>query len=132
MKRSPKLAQNAIEKGLIPLLLTILQQSEINLKQFAVLIFGDIARHSPDHAHAICVAIGQMSKTLNETIDAKLKKQIFCTLANVAEHNCELAEIVVNENIFPTVLIHLGHDSVFVQKQAARLVQEIAKQSLEV
>lgn len=73
-----------------------------------------------------------MSQILNETIDGKLKKQILCTLANVAEHNLELAEMVVNENIFPTVLIHLGHDSIYVRKQAARLVQEIAKQSLEV
>lgn len=122
----------AIGQGTVPLLQTILQQPELSLKHFAVLILGDIARHSSEHARAICETIGQLSRMLSDSIDTKLKKQILCTLANVAEHSRELAEVVVNGKIFPSVLIHLGHDNVFVQKQAARLVQEIAKQSLEV
>lgn len=122
----------AIDQGVVSILQTILQQPEQNLKQFAVLILGDIAGHSPEHAKEICETIGQLSRMLTDSIDTKLKKQILCTLANVAEHGRELAEVVVNGNIFPSVLIHLGHANVFVQKQAARLVQEIAKQSLEV
>lgn len=39
--------------------------------------------------------------------------------------------MVTQSDVFPKILIHLGHESVFVQRQAARLVLEITKHSLE-
>ena len=98
----------------------------------AACVLGDIARHSVNHAQAICDAGGliHLSRAL-DNIDTKLKKQALCALANVASHNRDLAEFVVEAEVFPKVLIHLGHEKDFVQKQGARLVQEIVKHSLE-
>lgn len=52
-------------------------------------------------------------------------------LKNISMHSPELAAIVVNADLFQKVIIHLGHDNIHVQKQAARLIQEIAKHNLE-
>lgn len=60
-----------------------------------------------------------------------LKRQALNALANVACHTTELAEFCVEAEIFPKILIHLGHEKDFVQKQGARLVQEVVKHSLE-
>lgn len=53
-------------------------------------------------------------------------------LANIASHNAELAGVIISCEAVSKVLMHLCHYSVFVQRQAARLVQEITKHSLEV
>lgn len=60
------------------------------------------------------------------------QRQSLNALASVASHDVDLAEVVIGCDAFPKVLMHLCHDSVFVQRQAARLVQEITKHSLEV
>lgn len=52
-------------------------------------------------------------------------------LKNISMHSPELAAAVVNVDLFQKVIIHLRHDNVHVQKQAARLIQEIAKHNLE-
>lgn len=60
-----------------------------------------------------------------------IKKQAMIALRNVASHSAELAQKVIDSDLFPKVLIHLGHESIHVQKQAARLIQEIVKHNLD-
>ena len=71
-----------------------------------------------------------LSKSLNN-IDTKLKKHALYALANVASHGKDHAEFVVEADVFPKVLIHMGHESPGVQKQGVRLVQEVVRHSPE-
>lgn len=47
-------------------------------------------------------------------------------------HGPETATVIANTDILPKVLYHLGHENIFVQKQTARLIKEIAQHSLDV
>ena len=61
--------------------------------------------------------------------DFQLKRQICACLAQIAKHRQELAEEIVNNNIFPKIFSLLkDHDKV-VRKNAATCIREIAKHS---
>lgn len=61
-----------------------------------------------------------------------LQRQTLCALSNIAAHSSEMAEAIASSDIFPKVLIHLGHENFLVQRQSARLIMEVTKHSLEV
>lgn len=48
-----------------------------------------------------------------------------------AKHSVELAEVVVEAEVFPSVLFHLAHACSQVRKYAAALVRDVVKHSLE-
>ncbi|CAH0549122.1 unnamed protein product [Brassicogethes aeneus] len=75
-------------------------------------------------------AISHIVRNLPNT-DEKLKRQTLCALSSCAKHSSEIAEVVVEAEIFPDVLIHLTHPSVNVKRNAACLIREIVKHSLE-
>lgn len=52
-----------------------------------------------------------------------------CCLANIAKHEVELAEEVVNADLFPKILYRLKDSDLLVKKYAATCIREIAKQS---
>jgi vesicle coat complex subunit len=52
-------------------------------------------------------------------------------LANIAKHTIDLAEIVVDNDIFPKILYRLKDNDNLVRKYAAICIREIAKQSLD-
>lgn len=52
-------------------------------------------------------------------------------LGAVAKHSSELAEVVVEADIFPFVSQHLTHPCPGVGRNAAGLIRDIVKQSLE-
>jgi 3-methyladenine DNA glycosylase AlkD len=53
-------------------------------------------------------------------------------LSQISKHTVELAELVVEAEIFPTVLSSLRDPDEYVQKNAATLIREIAKHTPEV
>lgn len=63
--------------------------------------------------------------------DAKLKRQVCSCLSQIAKHSVELAELVVEAEIFPAVLERLKDTDTIVKKNAATLVREIAKHTPE-
>ena len=79
--------------------------------------------------------------------DAKLKRQVFSAFAQIAKHSVDLAELVVEAEIFPGVYPSLKgrHDQhsmtfrayflsdpdEYVQKNVATLIREVAKHSPE-
>ena len=63
--------------------------------------------------------------------DAQLKRQVCSCLANIARHTQDLADNVVNNDIFPKILYKLKDPDQLVRKFAATCIREIAKQSLD-
>lgn len=52
-------------------------------------------------------------------------------MANISRHTIDLAEIVVDNDIFPKILYRLKDNDNLVRKYAAICIREIAKQSLD-
>lgn len=61
-----------------------------------------------------------------------IQRQVFSALSQIAKHNVDLAEMVVEADIFPAVLCSLKDIDEYVKKNAATLVREIAKHTPEV
>lgn len=75
-------------------------------------------------------AIAYIAPLINN-VDSKLKRQVCSALAQIAKHSVDLAELVVEGDIFPRVLTCLKDPDVLVCKNAATLIREIAKQTPE-
>jgi hypothetical protein len=52
-------------------------------------------------------------------------------LANISKHTIDLAEIVVDNDIFPKLLYRLKDSDHLVRKYAAICIREIAKHSID-
>lgn len=59
--------------------------------------------------------------------DAQLKRYVCQCLAQIAKHTVDLAEVVVEAEIFPRILNCLKDIDVQVRKNAATCIREIAK-----
>lgn len=57
---------------------------------------------------------------------------MFSALSQIAKHSVDLAEMVVEAEIFPSVLACLKDQDSYVQKNIAILIREIAKHTPEV
>jgi hypothetical protein len=60
-----------------------------------------------------------------------LKRQVCNALSQIAKHNPDLAEIVVEAEIFPKIFLCLKDNDAIVKKNAALCVREIAKHTPE-
>nr|CAD7580785.1 unnamed protein product [Timema californicum] len=60
-----------------------------------------------------------------------MKRQALSALASIAKHSVDLAELVVEAEVFPQVLIHLAHPDKLVARSAAFVVKEVTKHTLE-
>lgn len=63
--------------------------------------------------------------------DSKLKRNVCSCLAQIAKHSVDLAELVVEGEVFPKVYTCLKDIDLTVRKNAATLVREIAKHAPE-
>lgn len=63
--------------------------------------------------------------------DSQLKRQVCSCLANIARHTLDLAEAVVENDIFPKILYKFKDTDQMVRKYAASCVREIAKHSTD-
>ena len=61
-----------------------------------------------------------------------LQRQVFSALSQIAKHSVDLAEMVVEAEIFPAVLTCLKDTDEYVKKNVATLIREIAKHTPEV
>lgn len=61
-----------------------------------------------------------------------VQRQVFSALSQIAKHNVDLAEMVVEADIFPSVLTSLKDSDEYVKKNTATLIREIAKHTPEV
>ena len=64
--------------------------------------------------------------------DAKLRRQVCSALSQIAKHTVDLAETVVDGEIFPNVLNCLKDSDGYVKKNGATLICEISKHTPEV
>ncbi len=60
------------------------------------------------------------------------QRQVFSALSQIAKHSVDLAEMVVEAEIFPAVLTCLKDVDEYVKKNVATLIREIAKHTPEV
>jgi len=60
------------------------------------------------------------------------QRQVFSALSQIAKHNVDLAEMVVEADVFPSVLTCLKDPDEYVKKNTATLIREIAKHTPEV
>jgi hypothetical protein len=63
--------------------------------------------------------------------DTEATVQVCCALAQVAKHSVDMAEVVVEAEIFPRILTCLQYPDELVRKHAATVVREVAKHSME-
>ena len=57
---------------------------------------------------------------------------MFSALSQIAKHSVDLAEMVVEAEIFPAILTCLRDADEYVRKNVATLIREIAKHTPEV
>lgn len=60
------------------------------------------------------------------------QRQVFSALSQISKHSVDLAEMVVEAEIFPAVLTCLKDPDEYVKKNVATLIREIAKHTPEV
>lgn len=60
------------------------------------------------------------------------QRQVLSALGSVAKHSVDLAEIIVEAEVFPDVLVHMAHPDDNVDRAAAVLTREVCKHTLEV
>lgn len=147
-----ELAQAVVDAGAVPSLVLCVQEPELALKRISASALSDIAKHAPELAQVVvdAQAIPIMAPFVTSTVksssasnnhehsnkdslglnDSKLKRQVLSCFSQVAKHTVELAETVVDGNIFPSVYHCLKdpRDPV-VRRHAANLVCEIVKHS---
>lgn len=60
------------------------------------------------------------------------QRQVFSALSQISKHSVDLAEMVVEAEIFPAVLTCLKDPDEYVKKNVATLIREITKHTPEV
>lgn len=60
------------------------------------------------------------------------QRQVFSALSQISKHTVDLAEMVVEADIFPAVFTSLKDSDEHVKKNVATLIREIAKHTPEV
>lgn len=82
---------------------------------------------------SICICIGAIGHlaSLISNPDARLRRQLFSALSQLSKHSIELAEMVVEAEIFPGVLAYLKDPDEYVKKNTATLIREISKHTPE-
>ena len=60
------------------------------------------------------------------------QRQVLSALSQIAKHSVDLAEMVVEAEIFPVVLTCLKDKDEYVKKNASTVIREIAKHTPEV
>lgn len=58
--------------------------------------------------------------------EPKLKRQVCCALAQIAKHSVDMAEVVVEAEVFPKILTCLKFPDELVRKHAATVVREVS------
>ncbi|XP_027030645.2 sperm-associated antigen 6-like [Tachysurus fulvidraco] len=119
------LAQAVVDAGAVPLLVLCMQEPEIALKRIFASTLSDISRHSPELAQTV-VDTGAIAHLAQMSLhpDAKLKCQI-------SKHSVDLAEMVVEAEIFPAVLACLKVPDECVKQNDSTLKREITKHTPE-
>ena len=145
-----ELSQHVVDAGAVPLLVLCLQEPEIALKRVAASALSDIGKHSPELAQTVvdAGAIAHLAQMILNP-DAQLKvnigrsrystdrflfaqRQIFSALSQIGKHSVDLAEMVVEAEIFPAAFACLNDSDEYVKKNCATLIREIVKHTPEV
>ncbi|KAJ3193045.1 Sperm-associated antigen 6 [Entophlyctis luteolus] len=95
------LAQAVVDAGAIPLLVLYVQESELSLTRIAAPHFN--TQNIQKIAQSVVDWIPFISPLL-ENSDAKLRRQVCSALSQIAKHSVDLAETVVDGEIFPNAL----------------------------
>lgn len=81
--------------------------------------------HSSEHMCEHAGAVAYLAPlVLNQ--DPKLKRQVCCALAQIAKHSVDMAEVVVEAEVFPKILTCLKFPDELVRKHAATVVREVS------
>lgn len=136
-RHSVDLAQSCVDVGVIPLLGLCVQEPEMALKRIAASSLADIASHTASLAMCVvdahilpqlCVQVSSPQQALG---DPKLIRQVVRCLSAVAKHNIELAEYVIDGDVFPGLWACFKSTDVLLKKASAELVANIVKHSAE-
>ncbi len=65
-------------------------------------------------------------------VSSSLQRQVFSALSQIAKHSVDVAEMVVEAEIFPATLVCLKDPDEYVRKNVATLIREITKHTPEV
>lgn len=123
------------------------------MKRVAASALSDIAKHSPELAQTVVDAgaiahLAQMIlnpdsqlkvnlffkkkiKIKRKLFSFELQRQIFSALSQIAKHSVDLAEMVVEAEIFPAAFACLNDSDEYVKKNCATLIREIVKHTPE-
>uniref|UniRef100_A0A3B4CRX8 Sperm-associated antigen 6 n=1 Tax=Pygocentrus nattereri TaxID=42514 RepID=A0A3B4CRX8_PYGNA len=125
-RHNGQLAQAVVDSGAVPLLVLCIQEPEIAVKRIAASTLSDIAKHSPELAQTMTLNPDAKLKSLNDS-----RRQVFSALGQISKHSVDLAEMVVEAEIFPAVLASLKDPDEYVRKNVTTLMREITKHTPE-
>ncbi|CAB0006395.1 unnamed protein product [Nesidiocoris tenuis] len=105
--------------NVMELLTALLNDPSLRVQQNAALAIGRIANNSHEAAR-IAMIIDTMQALLRNI--EKRSRQAMCALSQVAKHTLNLAEAVVETDVVPDAILHMGHPDGGVMKSAANLI----------
>lgn len=97
-------------------------------RRVAASALADIARYSGDFSITIMNAngVGHLARALGDRDDG-LKRQALLALACIVKHGVDAAEAAIQSEVFPDVLVLMGHKCLLVRRNAALLVRDIVR-----
>lgn len=128
-KHTPELAQVVVDAGAVSYLAPLLVNQDAKLKRQVVRgggcgCFIALRQQRPSaFVHAAAAPAPSPAQCTHA--------QVCSALGQVAKHSVDLAEVVVEAEVFPKCLTCLKFPDEFVQKHAATLVREVVKHTPE-
>uniref|UniRef100_A0A2I3M3R3 Sperm associated antigen 6 n=1 Tax=Papio anubis TaxID=9555 RepID=A0A2I3M3R3_PAPAN len=159
-KHSPQLAQAIVDCGALDTLVICLEDFDPGVKEAAAWALRYIARHNAGSLYVSHAGLEPLDASSPPTLASQsagttgvrhcawptdffyfgsaiakiileLPHQILSALSQVSKHSVDLAEMVVEAEIFPVVLTCLKDKDEYVKENASTLIREIAKHTPE-
>ncbi|CAH1733320.1 unnamed protein product [Aphis gossypii] len=134
--QDPSISQLIIKSGILPQIVQSLKEERHDFKLYALSTLSEIAKHNQKLAkqivdvHTLPNVIIFLSTDYNT--DVKLQANTLLLIKNIAKHSLSLTEIVVETKLFPEILLLMAHPDESVRYNAAEVVYEVVKYSIQI
>ncbi|CAI6359268.1 unnamed protein product [Macrosiphum euphorbiae] len=134
--QDPSISVLIISSGILLQIVQSLKEERHNFKLHALSTLSEIAKHNQKLAKKI-VDMNTIPQAIiflstNYITEVKLQASALALLKNIAKHSLTLTETVLESNIFPEVLLLMAHPDESIRYNAAEVVYEVVKHSIEI
>lgn len=131
-RHSPNLAENCVEAGALPPMVSCLQSCEAKVREAAALSLGAIATHTPELAQAVVDSnVVPLLITSAQSGEASLRRIAIAALGDIAKHNTELANVVIKAKGVQIIVPMLKDLDPRLKAVVCSTLAHIAKHSVE-